>query len=162
MYNLHIFFFFFFFLATTFFGFHLWTKTSYNDYLIKRFHVPKFMSAQSTQTYNSEKYLFLIFSSEIWQVTSMLLVCCWGSEMNCLIWIDTICSGMSVWIFRVIMVWLTLLRQVIEVRYIVIFFLFLHKNIGYWYSLEVPHLGTSNEYPQLVFRKKLENYYVGI
>ena len=28
------------------------------------------------------------------------------------------------------------------------FFLFLHKNITCGYSLEVPHRGTSNEYPQ--------------
>ena len=31
------------------------------------------------------------------------------------------------------------------------FFLFLHKNICYGYSLEVPRLGASNEYPQYLF-----------
>ena len=30
-------------------------------------------------------------------------------------------------------------------------FLFLHKNICCGYSLEVPHWGTSNEYPQHMF-----------
>ena len=36
---------------------------------------------------------------------------------------------------------------------VLIFFLFLHKNIccGYW--LEVPHWGTSNEYPQPMFSR---------
>ena len=34
---------------------------------------------------------------------------------------------------------------------VLIFFLFLHKNIGYGYSLEAPHRGTSNEYPQHIF-----------
>ena len=32
-----------------------------------------------------------------------------------------------------------------------IFFLFLHENICCGYSLEVPHAGTSNEYPQHMF-----------
>ena len=32
-----------------------------------------------------------------------------------------------------------------------IFFLFLHENICCGYSLEVPHRGTSNEYPQHMF-----------
>ena len=31
------------------------------------------------------------------------------------------------------------------------FFLFLHKNIHCGYSLEVPHQGASNEYPQPMF-----------
>ena len=31
---------------------------------------------------------------------------------------------------------------------VTIFFLYLHKNICYLYSLEVPQWGTSNEYPQ--------------
>ena len=34
---------------------------------------------------------------------------------------------------------------------VMIFFLFLHENICYVYSLEVPHWGTSNEYPQHMF-----------
>ena len=33
----------------------------------------------------------------------------------------------------------------------IIFFLFLHKNICCGYSLEAPHWGTSNEYPQHMF-----------
>ena len=33
------------------------------------------------------------------------------------------------------------------------FFLFLEENICCGYSLEVPHLGTSNEYPQCMFKK---------
>ena len=36
-------------------------------------------------------------------------------------------------------------------RKVFIFFFFLHKSICYWYSLEVPHWGTSNEYPQHMF-----------
>ena len=32
-----------------------------------------------------------------------------------------------------------------------IFFLSLHKNIHFWYSLEGPYLGASNEYPQHLF-----------
>ena len=32
-----------------------------------------------------------------------------------------------------------------------VFFLFLHKNIFCGYSLEAPHRGTSNEYPQHMF-----------
>ena len=32
-----------------------------------------------------------------------------------------------------------------------IFFLFLNENICYGYSLEAPHRGTSNEYPQHMF-----------
>ena len=35
-------------------------------------------------------------------------------------------------------------------RKVLIFILFLHKNL-LWYSLEVPHRGTSNEYPQHMF-----------
>ena len=30
-------------------------------------------------------------------------------------------------------------------------FLFLNENIGCEYSLEAPHWGSSNEYPQLMF-----------
>ena len=33
-------------------------------------------------------------------------------------------------------------------RNVLVFFLFLHKNICCGYSLEVPRGGTSNEYPQ--------------
>ena len=42
---------------------------------------------------------------------------------------------------------------------VLIFFLFLHESIC-WYSLEVPHWGTSNEYPQqmLSWKKKKKNY----
>ena len=40
-----------------------------------------------------------------------------------------------------------------------LFFLFLHKNIYCGYSLEVPSLGTSNEYPQHVFMEKYEKYW---
>ena len=35
------------------------------------------------------------------------------------------------------------------------FFLFLHKNICCGYSLEVPHQGASNEYPQHMFYGEL-------
>ena len=35
-------------------------------------------------------------------------------------------------------------------KMLLIYFLFLHKNI-WWYSLEVPWLGASNEYPQHIF-----------
>ena len=35
-------------------------------------------------------------------------------------------------------------------------FLFLHRNICCGYSLEVPHRGTSNEYPQHMFLLKKE------
>ena len=35
-----------------------------------------------------------------------------------------------------------------------IIFLFLYENICCGYSLEVPHCGTSNEYPQHMFSKK--------
>ena len=39
------------------------------------------------------------------------------------------------------------------------FFLLLHKNICCGYSLEVPHRGTSNEYPQHMFLwRKKKNY----
>ena len=39
------------------------------------------------------------------------------------------------------------------------FFLFLHKNICCWYSLEVPRCGASNEYPQRMFLWRTgENY----
>ena len=39
------------------------------------------------------------------------------------------------------------------------FFLFLHKNICCGYSLEAPHRGTSNVYPQHMFLWKIrENY----
>ena len=34
------------------------------------------------------------------------------------------------------------------------FSLFLHKNIYYGYSLEAPHRGASNEYPQYTFSKR--------
>ena len=34
---------------------------------------------------------------------------------------------------------------------VLIFFLFLYKNICYGYSLEAPHRGASNEYPQHMF-----------
>ena len=42
-----------------------------------------------------------------------------------------------------------------------IFFIFLHKNIGYGYSLEPPQRGGSNEYPQSMFlsRNKKNNVY---
>ena len=41
---------------------------------------------------------------------------------------------------------------------VVIFYLFLHKNICFGYSLEVPHWGTSNEYPQhRFFREIIKN-----
>ena len=54
----------------------------------------------------------------------------------------------------------------IKEEYLVIilgqFFLFLHKNLiiyMLWYSLEVPHWGTSNEYPQHMFLWRIrENY----
>ena len=36
----------------------------------------------------------------------------------------------------------------------VIFFLFIHKNVCCGYSLEVPHRGTSNEFPQDMFSKR--------
>ena len=36
-----------------------------------------------------------------------------------------------------------------------IFFLFLHKNICCGYSLEAPHQGASNEYPQHIFMEKI-------
>ena len=43
------------------------------------------------------------------------------------------------------------------------FFLFLHKNIGCGYSLEVPRRGTSNEYPQPMFsRRNKKNIYLNI
>ena len=35
--------------------------------------------------------------------------------------------------------------------YLECIFLFLHKNICCGYSLEVPHQGTSNEYPEHMF-----------
>ena len=35
-----------------------------------------------------------------------------------------------------------------------VIFLFLHKNIHYGYSLEAPHRGASNEYPQCMFSWK--------
>ena len=38
-----------------------------------------------------------------------------------------------------------------------IFFLFLHENICFGFSLEVPQRGTSNEYPQHVFVKNEKN-----
>ena len=38
------------------------------------------------------------------------------------------------------------------IRYLV--FLFLDKNICYGYSLEAPHRGTSNEYPQHMFSSR--------
>ena len=45
---------------------------------------------------------------------------------------------------------------------VLMFFLFLHENICCGYSLEVPHRGTSNEYPQHSFhgeiRKILSGY----
>ena len=34
------------------------------------------------------------------------------------------------------------------------FFVFLHENKCYGYSLEVPHQGASNEYPQHMFLQK--------
>ena len=47
------------------------------------------------------------------------------------------------------------------------FFLFLHVNIHCGYSLEVPHWGTSNEYPQCMFvvyeiRKKSEGILLSV
>ena len=36
-------------------------------------------------------------------------------------------------------------------KYSVIFFLFLHENICYGYSLEAPRRGASNVYPQHMF-----------
>ena len=42
------------------------------------------------------------------------------------------------------------------------YFSFLHKNICWGYSLEVPHQDTSNEYPQhYVFMEKQEKYLSG-
>ena len=38
------------------------------------------------------------------------------------------------------------------------FFLFLEDNICCGYSLEVPHLGTSNEYPQHMFSLRNKKY----
>ena len=51
----------------------------------------------------------------------------------------------------------------VKEEYVVIilgyFFLFLHGNICWGYSLEVPHRGTSNEYPQRMFLWRTgENY----
>ena len=37
----------------------------------------------------------------------------------------------------------------------IIFFLIFHENICYVYSLEVPHRGTSNEYPQHMFCEEM-------
>ena len=39
------------------------------------------------------------------------------------------------------------------------FFSFLLKNICCGYSLEVPHRGTSNEYPQHVFMENWRKYH---
>ena len=42
-----------------------------------------------------------------------------------------------------------------------ILFSFFYKNIGCEYSLEVPHWGTSNEYPQAMFmRRNQKNIYL--
>ena len=43
------------------------------------------------------------------------------------------------------------------VRKVLIVFLFPHDNIHYGYLLEVPHHGTSNEYPKHIF---VENYFL--
>ena len=45
---------------------------------------------------------------------------------------------------------------------VLIFFLFFHKNICCGYSLEVPHWGASNEYPQHMFlwRSKKNNIWI--
>ena len=46
---------------------------------------------------------------------------------------------------------------------VLIFFLFLHENICYGYSLEVPHWGTSNEYPQhMLSWRNMKNIYLDI
>ena len=41
-----------------------------------------------------------------------------------------------------------------------IFFLFLAENICCGYSLEVPHWGTSNEYPQCMFSSRIKKKYL--
>ena len=44
---------------------------------------------------------------------------------------------------------------------VLIFFLFLHENICYGYSLEVPQQGISDEYPQHAFLwKNTKNIYL--
>ena len=40
----------------------------------------------------------------------------------------------------------------------IVFFLFLHKNICYGYRLEVPQLGTSNEYPKMCFSAEIRKF----
>ena len=48
-----------------------------------------------------------------------------------------------------------------NIRKMLISFLFLHENICYGYSLEVPHQGISNEYPQhMFFWRNKKKYYV--
>ena len=54
-------------------------------------------------------------------------------------------------------------RRIVKEEYLVIilgqFPLFLHKNLCCGYSFEVPHRGTSNEYPQHMFLWRIrENY----
>ena len=43
---------------------------------------------------------------------------------------------------------------------VLIFFLFLHQNIMLWYSLEVPHWGTSNKYPICFLREIRKTIYL--
>ena len=54
----------------------------------------------------------------------------------------------------------TLVKTYFSFIIVFIFFLFLHGNICCGYSLEVPHRGTSNEYPQhmLPWRNKKTVY----
>ena len=45
----------------------------------------------------------------------------------------------------------------------IIFFLFLHENICCSYSLEVPHRGTSNEYPRVFswrYKKNINTFWL--
>ena len=44
---------------------------------------------------------------------------------------------------------------------VLIFFLLLHKNIRCWYSLEAPHRGASNEYPQYMFSWRNKKLFTG-
>ena len=48
-----------------------------------------------------------------------------------------------------------------SIRSVLIFYLFLHKNICCGYSLEAPHRGAFNEYPQYMFSwRNKKKYYV--
>ena len=44
---------------------------------------------------------------------------------------------------------------------VLIFFLFLHKNICYGNSLEVPHRDASNEYHNICFRGEIRKIFTG-